>query len=416
MYSSATWGGRNAEGNKVYPLHKYQTEALYSTSRFTAAIAGTGGGKTALGALWVYNQCNNVWNKWRRPALGMVVAPTYKVLERATLPALIETLANTPLEGRYYAHKSLYITAYGDKIWCQGADNPGGLEGGQFDFVWGDEAGQFHLTVWDALQGRTGAKRSPVFFTTTPYAFNWIYTDFYKQWEKKDPDYTVVQWNSVENPTYSKEEYERARRTLTPDKFKMRYQGKFEQVEGMVYAKINNILSTETVEDILSSVDGPMYGGIDFGWNDPFAAVCGVLDPKTDVLWIFYERYKPETPIEEHANALPKFIDRKPKWFCEHDPESVAKLRRGGHSCVPATKNIISGIEAVNARILTDRLKVCKGITPRANPALIIEGYGYRYPEKDGVYRGDKPDPNCEDHAMDALRYMVMGIDGKRAA
>ncbi len=414
MYSSATWGSI-IDGKKVYPCHDFQLQCLNSTSRFTAGIAGTGGGKTALGGLWCYNQINNIWTKHKRPALGMVAAPTYKVLERATVPALIETFAGTPLEGIYKKHESVYITNYGDKIWCQGADNPGGLEGGQFDFVWGDEAGQFHLTVWDALQGRTGAKRAPILFTTTPYAFNWLFTDFYTRWKQGDPDYTVVQWNSIENPTYSREEYERAKRTLTPDKFKMRYQGKFERLEGMVYPRINECLCDVSIEEILNK-DGPIVGGMDFGWNDPFAAVLAKYEIATDILWIFYERYKPETTIEEHANQLPKFIDNRPVWYCDHQPELILKLRRGGHTCRPANKSITPGVDAVNARINTGRLKITSAVTEKDMPAVIAEGMGYFYRNKDGVFLGDKPDPACEDHSMDALRYLVMGVDVRKAA
>ena len=415
MYSSEVWGSLNKEGQKVYPCHDDQLRCLYSTARFTAGIAGTGGGKTALGGLWAYTQCNNVYQKYKRPSMGMVCAPTYKVLERATLPALIETFKGTHLEGRYFQHRSLYETAYGDKIWCQGADNPGGLEGGQFDWVWGDEAGQFHLTVWDALQGRTGAKRAPILFTTTPYAFNWLFTDFYNRWKAGDPDYNVVQWDSIKNPTYSREEYERARRTLTPDKFKMRYQGKFERLEGMVYPRINSIIQDITIEEILDK-DGPAVGGIDFGWNDPFAAICGIHELSTDIIWIFYERYKPETTIEEHANALPKFMDRRPVWHCDHSPELILKLRRGGHTCRPASKSILPGIDTVNARINTGRLIVSSQITEKDAPAIVAEGMGYFYRDKDGVFLGDKPNPACEDHAMDALRYLVMGVDVRKAA
>lgn len=415
LYSSATWGSKNEFGNKVYPVHEYQGYVLNSKSRFTAAIAGTGGGKTAVGALWSYNAINNVWNKFKKPSLGMIVAPTYKVLERATVPALLETFADTPLEGRYHKHLSYYETAYGDKIWCQGADNPGGLEGGQFDWVWGDEAGQFHLTVWDALQGRTGAKRSPILFTTTPYAFNWLFNDFYQRWKSGDQDYNVVQWNSIENPTYSREEYERAKRTLTPDKFKMRYQGRFERLEGMVYPNINKIITDVTIEEILSK-EGRIVGGMDFGWNDPYCAVLGLLEDSTDILWVFYERYLPETTIESHADALPKFLDRRPVWFCDHQPEYILKMRRGGHVCRPANKAIIPGIDAVNARINTGRLLVSSQVTNKRSPAFLVEGMQYYYKNKDGTFIGDKPDPECEDHACDAYRYMVAGCDIKKAA
>ena len=43
------WGELYREGGKLlkwYPVHEAQAEILASTARFSAAIAGTGGGKT----------------------------------------------------------------------------------------------------------------------------------------------------------------------------------------------------------------------------------------------------------------------------------------------------------------------------------------------------------------------------------
>lgn len=416
MYSSLRWGAKNENGNKVYPLHKYQKECFKSTARFTAGIAGTGGGKTALGALWAHKKAIEAIDK-RGVCMGMVLAPTYKVLDRATVPSLLETFHDTPLQGEYKQQRGFYeLPRNLGRIWCQGADNPGGLEGGQFDFAWGDEAGQFTLSVWDAIQGRTGAKESPILLTTTGYNFGWLYTEFFLRFRKGDPDYKVVQWNSIENPTYAKAEYERAKRTMTPDKFAMRYQGQFAMTEGMVYPGIDLCIDEETrVEQVLEK-DGRLYGGIDFGWNDPFAALCGLLD-LDDVLWIWFERYMPRCTIEQHAERLPKFYDRRPMWYCDHNPELIAKLRRGGHTCREAYKNIIPGVDAVNARILSGKLRILQRISHRNYPALIVEARSLTYPKNDDdLIVGDKPDPKAEQHACDALRYLITGIDLRRAA
>lgn len=415
MYIGGKWGELDAEGRRQFPLHHAQSLAFGSTKRFTAFIAGTGSGKTALGALWVYNQICKVLETGNK-CLGMVLAPTYKVLERATVPALIETLKGTPLEGEFKQHKSVYeLPNENGLIWCHGIDSPGSIEGGAFSFIWADEAGQYSLTAWNAMQARTGFKRSPILITTTGYGYNWLYTDFYSRFKKNDPDYLVIQCPSTDNPAYPKEEYERARRTLSPDVFRMRYCGDFTRSEGMVYSNIMSCLDEETTIDEVLSKDGRLIGGIDFGFNDPFAALCGLLDDE-DVLWIWYERYLPKTTIEEHANALPKFLNRKPIWYADHTPELILKLQRGGHKVKKAFKNILPGIEAVNARINTGRLKILSKISTKPMPALMAEAGQYMYINKDEVFVGDKPDPNCEDHGMDALRYLVAGCDIRRAA
>lgn len=415
---------------KYFPLHEGQLAVYNSNSRFTAAIAGTGGGKTVVGPLWIARQIENHRNKNpQKPFLGMIIAPTYKVLARATVPTLLETLKGTVLEGKWNTQQHLYtvpdlktkdkygniIIKRGGRIWCQGADNPGGLEGGQFDFVWADEGGQLRLMVWVAIQGRTGARQAPILITTTPYiqtgTNNWLYTDFYTKYMEGDPNYFVKQWSSFLNPIYPREEYERAKAGMSSVLGAMRYDGVFGKVEGAVYPEFSRCLLQKSPSELnkLLKQPGQFFGGIDFGWNDPFCALCGFLDAN-DVLWIWFERYKSKVQTEIHAEYMPQIPSRTISWYAEHQPEMVMKLRKGGHKVRKAVKNLKAGINAVNARINTGRLKIfenrCK--------ALVHEGEVYSYPEDEETTGGDKPLGGF-DHAMDALRYLVMGIDRKRA-
>lgn len=402
--SKYKWGDKLPHGaGKYYPMHEAQAKAYNSQARFTAAIAGTGGGKTVIGPLWLSRQIQRVGKK----GLYMVVAPTYRVLNRATVPTMVSTFMDTDLQGVYKETKGYYELPHGlGVVWCQGADNPEALEGGQFDGIWIDEGGQIRYQAWVALQKRTGQKRAPIFITTTPYGKNWLFTQFFSNYLKNDPDYCVVQWSSVANPEYPKEEYDRAHRTMSPERAAMEYDGQFSGMKGLVYPTLDTCLVDLNPEEILKK-SGKIRGGIDFGWNDPFAAVCGLLD-RDDILWIWYERYRSETPIETHAQSLPKFDDRPIMWYCDHNPELLSKLRRSNHRVRRAYKNIIAGIDAVNSRIYSGRLKILKNCCP----ALLAEGGMYRYPEKDEIVMGDKP-VDEDNHAMDALRYLISGLDIK---
>lgn len=405
------WGDL-VNGEKVYPLHPMQREIFFSNSRFTAAIAGTGGGKTVLGPLWISRQIDKIrQTDPGRLITGMVVAPTYKILMRATVPTMLDTFQGTSLEGVYKETKNIFeCKKQNIKIWCQGADNPGGLEGGQFDFVWGDEAGQFKLAVWTAVQGRTGQKQAPILLTTTPYGKNWLFHEFFKRYNDGDKDYFVRQWASKDNPAYPEEEYLRAKGGMTRERAAMRYDGQFMAIEGLVYPDFYLTKVEMEVDDILD-LDGKYVGGLDYGWNDPFCALCGKLD-SDGVLWIWYERYKSQTPIETHAEKLPKFKDRSIIWYSDHLPEYIRKLQKGGHRVRKAYKQILPGIDAVNERILTGKLKILYNRCP----AVFAEAEMYAYPtdsDTEDTY-GEKPEGS--DHAMDALRYMIAGIDLKKAA
>ena len=419
---------------KHYPLHQYQQEIYASDRRFTAAVAGTGGGKTAVGALWSARQISDTLMKTQKRGkprcLGFIVAPTYKILSRATVPMFLDVIDKTSIGpqagGRYLESKSYYeLPNKWGKIWLQGADNPYGLEGGQFDFVWMDEGGQIAKRGFHALVGRTGQKQAPILVTTTPYVTNEGFGPLHKEWLPRhragDPDYLVVHFPSVANPAYPKEEYERQKRLLPPEIFQSRYQGYFTAIEGQVYPSFSKAI-VEIDSDYTQIVLNKCYkfvGGIDFGWNDPFAALVGGVD-HDNVLWVFYERYRSQRTLEEHAAAIPKTVNDRPIiWFSEHNPEAIHKLKKGGHRVRRAPKftkgqassAILNGILAVNNRIASNRLKIVKSRCP----AVIAEAETYIFPEKNEEIIGDKP-LDRDNHALDALRYMISGLDLKKPA
>jgi phage terminase large subunit len=82
-------------------------------------------------------------------------------------------------------------------------------------------------------------------------------------------------------------------------------------------------------------------------------------------------------------------------------------MRRAGIRCVPAMNDILIGINAVNARIDSGTLHIsdrCK--------ALKAECEAYHYPDDKST---EKPVDEFN-HAMDALRYLVMGVDKGKVA
>lgn len=391
-------------GERVYLLHEAQAEVMRADARFKAAIAGTGGGKTALGPIWLLSEIHRVMGErdvWAEPIMGLIVAPTYQIMARATAPTLVTMLAGTDLEGRYVESKNRYYLPYGlGVIWMLSADSPLGLEGGQFDFCWIDEGGQLKYEAWIAIQGRLGQKQAPCLITTTPYGCNWLYHELFKRWLRGDDDYYVRQWSSKSNPAYPKAEYDRAKRSMSKERAAMRYDGQFVRLAGLVYPDLESC-----VVEASAPPKGKLVGGVDFGWNNPFSALGGTLyidDKGRDVLYVWYERYKRHCTVDDHAVALPK---GHMWWGDPSRPDSIAAIRKGGHKVRKAPNDIQLGIDAVNGRIYTQRLKISS-----ACRAVIAEAEEYHYPEKDDQSVGEKP-VDTFNHALDALRYLVFGMD-----
>lgn len=180
--------------------------------------------------------------------------------------------------------------------------------------------------------------------------------------------------------------------------------------EGLVYPAFDSAV-VDAAPDV-----GPDVGGIDFGFSNPFAAVWGHVD-HDGVLWVTGCRYVRQCTLPVHAEALPRGV----RYWCDPaQPESRVELRNAGHDAVPCVHlsargaggekrtPILHGIDLVSERIRTGRLKVVRS----ACMPLIREAGMYHYPED---RQSDNP-VDEDNHAMDALRYLVVGLDRGRQA
>jgi len=377
---------------KTIKLHKGQTKAWESNARFLAMICGTGGGKTFFGPYWLYREIS------RNPTANfMVVAPTYKILSRATVPEMLKAFSGTDVEGQYNKTEGIYKLPQGGTIYCVSADKPNYLEGGQIMAAWMDEAGQMGRWAWVVIQARLGVSQGRCLITTTPYSMNWLYKEFYKRWEHKDSDYEVIQFESIENPVYSVKEYERMKEMLTPEEFAMRYKGEFRELSGLVYPLFHTCVTQDA--DYRVTERDIYVGGIDPGWSAPFAVLDAILQADGKVR-IINEIYETTKLIREIA---PRLLRGATYWV---DP--AAKREReeleaapGSFTVQPADNDIRIGIMKVNQYIRDKRLIVPEEICPN----LISEASMYSWSAE------DEPNKKTEHHLLDALRYLIMGIE-----
>lgn len=174
--------------------------------------------------------------------------------------------------------------------------------------------------------------------------------------------------------------------------------------EGLVYGGFEECIVERAPQPDEHAV---LVGGIDFGFNNPFAAVWGHVDGD-DVLWITGCRYKRATTLPDHSDALP----RGPRWYADPaQPGDIMELRKADHDAVPCKhlgqRPVLSGIDRVSQRIATGRLKIVRG----ACLPLVDELARYHYDSEKLKEEPVKED----DHACDALRYLITGLDRGKA-
>ncbi|MGC8542070.1 MAG: hypothetical protein ACP5QA_15775, partial [Phycisphaerae bacterium] len=85
-------------------------------------------------------------------------------------------------------------------------------------------------------------------------------------------------------------------------------------------------------------------------------------------------------------------------------PELIKEFIRRGFTCIKRTpEGVLGGIRQVTERLVSDRLKVYNSCGE-----LIKEAANYHYHTAGGAEEA----PVCkDDHALDALRYLVTGLD-----
>lgn len=181
--------------------------------------------------------------------------------------------------------------------------------------------------------------------------------------------------------------------------------------EGAVYDMFDE--SVHTFSELPEYADSwPRFRAIDFGFTNPFCCLWGAVD-SDGRLWIYRELYRSKSLVEDLAKEITSF--ERGTWFrTVADPENAEGrdiLERSGVSNLPAQKDVATGIQAVQQRFAIAGDGKPRLFISTACVNTINELYEYCWGDpKDG--RNAKEEPvKANDHAMDALRYMVMAVD-----
>jgi len=398
-----------AETNdKEITLHAKQFEAYDFKTQYCAAIAGVRGGKTFVGALWAGNQILNTDGD------GIICAPTYKILQQATLPTFF---AQFPQLRKYYKEQKGIMEIPDIKladgtvkkaknIYIRSMDNPLTVEGITATWAWGDEAGQFPLLAWTVLRSRTSMARGKILFTTTPYNMGWLYQDFYEPFVKgTDKDLTVVTWASVDNPFFPAEFAEKERARLKPEEYSRRYLGEFSRMSGLVY----ELSKRNIIEPLELKNPDLILGGVDWGFTNP--AALTVVKYVDGVFYVVDEWYETGKTTQEIIDKMIAFTDKYKvrRWYADSaNPEKILESQtKTGLNVVPFDKGkdaISAGIGYIYALIREGRFMVFNTLKN-----TLSEFETYHYPEvEDGKIVKDLPEP-VNNHIMDAIRYAIFG-------
>jgi len=373
-----------------------QAEIAKDKHRFRVVCAGRRGGKTVLAVEEMKGKA------LAKPSRVVYIAPTYQqardiaweTLKRELKP-IITKINDSRLEIRVRTLKG------GESvIVLRGWESIETLRGQAFDFIVIDEVAMmrnFWVNWREVLRPTLTDSQGDALFISTPKGYNHFY-DLYNL-ELKDKTFKNFHFTSYDNSHMPKDELDSARDQMTPDQFAQEYLAEFSKTEGLVYKEFDR---KKHLYDEMPQGDFKFIAGIDFGYTNPAAVLHIYFNGEKyyiDDEW--YRRRRTETQIAEYV-AGEKFQSVYPD---PASPSAIEELRNKGVNTREVAKgkdSIISGIQKIRELLINDKLLVNKRCL---NLLYEFETYSYE-DEKDKVTKENPIKEN--DHALDALRYVVM--------
>jgi hypothetical protein len=385
-------------------LHPGQTKAHDSKKRFVFIIAGTQSGKTSYEPIWLDREIDEKGN-----GDYLAVTATYDLLKMKFLPELQNYFCH--LFGWQYSASERTIWRQDKprmftRIIMRSADAEGGLESASAKGALFDECGQdgVKVSAWEALLRRLSLSQGRVLGGTTPYNLGWLKTQIFDRWRGGDPDLQVVQFKSIMNPAFPRDEYERARRTLPTWKFEMFYNGEFSRPAGMIYEDFsqNHIVPAFDIP-----ANWPRYLGVDFGAVHT-AKIYLTLDPASGIYYLYREALDGNMTTAQQVGTVRQYNENNLLAWGGAKSESQQRwdwAAAGLHVGEPPISDVESGINRVITLLKEKRLFVFSTCTGT------IDEFGTYSRELDANGQAMEKIKNKNDyHHLDGLRYVASGV------
>jgi len=381
-------------------LHQAQSKIALDPHRFRVIRAGRRFGKTVL-AIDQMKAC-----AVSKPSRIAYVAPTLQQARDIAWEQLKKDCVGAAISIREAPRLEITLpTQKGGEssIVLRGWESIESLRGQAFDLIVIDEVAMmrnFWVNWQEVIRPTLTDTRGEAIFISTPKGFNHFYDLCNK--ELTDQEFKTFHFTSWDNPFLPKDELEKAKASLPPDRFAQEYEASFQKTQGLVYKEFSR---EHHLYDELPNERTQQLAGIDPGYRNPAA----VLDCRFDGEHLFvenewYKRERTDAQIAEYV-SLQRFQATYP------DPENqgfIEELRQRGvnvREVVKGKGSVERGIQLVREMLLRGALHINKRCEN-----LIAEFEMYTYDEDEGDRDENEKPIKANDHALDALRYVVSSL------
>lgn len=407
---------------KLPKLHSGQVEIVQNAARFKVVVCGRRWGKTTLG-IWLCLR-----GAIQDPGIYWWVGPTFPSVQSSGAWEMLKNIVSLIPGTEIREADKEVILVNGSQIWIKTAKDPDSLRGPKLKGVVLDEFSQTQSRAWtEVLRPALTDYRGWALFIGTPKGKNWAYRLF--QTAQTRVGWAAFKKPTTNNPFIDPKEIEDARLDMSDNEFKQEYEADFGASQYLVYEEVDpqvHMWRGDTPE-FVSYHGGMDFGGDTIGAHKSATVIAGKT--KADELLV----------IAAFEQAGPNIAERQVNWTLQQEQtlaEIHGKLRMPFHGVTyRADKTQSLGIQFMarmgirvyptkggpdsvdeGIQLVHRRLEVRNGKPKlfwlKEVPWVQAAMMRYRYPEPraDGSVQSKNP-LKVDDDTVDALRYMVEGVD-----
>ena len=376
---------------RTLTLYPAQWDFVADDSRWVAFVAGRNAGKTFAGS-W------KAVRRAQRGGLGVIAAPDFPMLEFGAKRSFLDRLRDLRVPHAVTRNPGVVtVPGWGAEVRFATLETESRVRGPNYDWGWVDEVE--YVTdrgIWQALKGAVREGAAPqLFVTSTPKGRRLVFEEWVAN---PTPHHALYRASTFDNPHIDAADYV-AGLGYAGRFFRQEIEASFEGAEGLVYPDFDRARHVRAVD----CTGWRTVIGVDVGSRNPTAALVARLAGDGRI-HIERELYRRNMSSSEITGAIKAMADEVRAETVYIDPSAagyVLELERDGYPVVKANNDVLLGIQRVTTAI-NDGLTIDPSC---AN--LVAELEGYAYPDGSRV-ETDKP-LKVNDHAADALRYLVIG-------
>lgn len=417
--------GRDGKRSPLPKQRQFLDASLGNKYKYIRYSGGVGSGKTMIGCITILHMAVLKRGDYLvgRQFMPELKSTTYKTMHEIIPPELI-------VEKRVADMETVIRTVDGgtSTILFRGLEEPDKLRSLNLNAFYIDEAAQTSETAFMLLQGRLrGAHWRKGIITQNPGGHDHLWRWFVKQDHISSEDVKKLFLNirapSTENVHLPDGYVDTMLASWSKERIEREIMGSDDTFEGMVYTEFDR--SVNVVKPFRLPDTFTRRVGIDHGFRNAAAWIYGALDHDGN-MWVYREYYEKEKLIENICKDNIKLIGPEKIEQARIDPSVKATRGATGRSdfdvylehlpngfpLLMAQNDVTSGIDRVKSYMRPDKFGKPRLYIFESCVNLIDEILQYRWEEQLSSRQGkvnekEKPVKN-HDHAVDALRYLMM--------